>query len=116
MIRLLSDENFNGDIVDGLLRRNPGLDLVRVQDVGLGQAKGPAILDWAARERRVLLTHDVRTMSRFAYERIRRDEPMPGLVVMSDTIAIGRAIEDILLLAEAGREDELENRVWRLPL
>ncbi|MBA2447710.1 MAG: DUF5615 family PIN-like protein [Chloroflexi bacterium] len=86
MIRLLSDENFNGDIVDGLLRRNPRLDLVRVQDVGLAEAKDPAILDWAAREGRVLLTHDVRTMSRFAYERVRRGERMPGLVVMSDTI------------------------------
>jgi hypothetical protein len=34
MLRLLSDENFNGDIVRGLLLRNPELDLLRIQDLG----------------------------------------------------------------------------------
>ena len=37
MWRLLADENFNGDIVRGVLLRHPDLDLVRVQDVGLGR-------------------------------------------------------------------------------
>jgi hypothetical protein len=35
MLRLLADENFHGDAIDGLLARRPELDLVRVQDVGL---------------------------------------------------------------------------------
>jgi hypothetical protein len=48
MLRLLSDENFNGDIVRGLLLRRPDLDLRRVQDVGLGEADDPTILEWAA--------------------------------------------------------------------
>jgi len=34
VFRLLADENFNGDIVRGLLLRQPDLDIVRVQDVG----------------------------------------------------------------------------------
>ena len=34
MLLLVSDENFNNDIVRGLLRRKPDLDIVRVQDVG----------------------------------------------------------------------------------
>ena len=34
MLRLAADENFNGNIVCGLLRRRPDLDTVRVQDVG----------------------------------------------------------------------------------
>lgn len=38
MLHLLADENFNGYIVRGLLRRRPDLELVRVQDVGLGEA------------------------------------------------------------------------------
>ena len=40
MLRLAADENFNGNIVRGLLRRNPKLDIVRVQDVGLS---GPRV-------------------------------------------------------------------------
>jgi hypothetical protein len=35
LLRLAADENFNNDIVRGLLRRKPDLDIVRVQDVGL---------------------------------------------------------------------------------
>jgi hypothetical protein len=48
MLRLAADENFNGDIVRKLLRRNPKLDIVRVQDVGLSGADDPSVLQWAA--------------------------------------------------------------------
>lgn len=44
MLRLLADENFNEDIVRGMLLRQPDLNIVRVQDVGLGGADGPDIL------------------------------------------------------------------------
>ena len=48
MVRLLSVENFNGDIVRGMLIRRPDLDLVRVQDVGLETTEYPGILSWTA--------------------------------------------------------------------
>jgi predicted nuclease of predicted toxin-antitoxin system len=67
MLRLAADENFNNDIVRGLLRREPGLDIVRIQDVGLSGADDPTVLEWAAQEGRVLLTHDVTTITRYAY-------------------------------------------------
>ena len=35
MLALAFDENFNNDIIRALLRRNPSLDLIRIQDVGL---------------------------------------------------------------------------------
>ena len=56
MLRLLTDENFNGSIVRGLVRRQPEIDLVRVQDIGLSRADDRAVLAWAAHEGRVLLT------------------------------------------------------------
>ncbi len=34
-----ADENFNNDIVRGLLRREPKLDIVRIQDVGLSDER-----------------------------------------------------------------------------
>jgi hypothetical protein len=51
MLRLVSDENFNGDIIRGLGLRRPGLALVRVQDVGLEGATDPAVLAWAGLRR-----------------------------------------------------------------
>jgi hypothetical protein len=41
VLRLAADENFNSDIVRGLIRRKPDVDIVRVQDVGLSGAEDP---------------------------------------------------------------------------
>jgi Domain of unknown function (DUF5615) len=57
MLSLLSDENFNGDIVRGLFLRQPNLDLIRVQDAGLRELDDPATLAWAAINKHILLTH-----------------------------------------------------------
>ena len=57
-MRYLADENFNGDILRGVCRQRPDLDVVRVQDVGLSGSSDPEILEWAAREGRVVITHD----------------------------------------------------------
>ena len=68
MLLLIADRaraNFNNDIVRGLLRRNPNLDIVRVQDVGLRGEEDLVILEWAANEGRVILTHDAETMTYF---------------------------------------------------
>ena len=116
MIRLAADENFDGTIVTGVRRRKPDIDLVRVQDVGLRGADDPTILEWAAREGRVLLTHDVETMTGFAYDRVRRGEPMPGVMEVGDHLPIRAVIEDILILAECSDEGEWEGRVDFFPL
>src|SRR6476620_1658751 len=101
MVRLAADQNFDNDIVRGLQRRKPDLDIVRVQDIGLSRAPDPIILEWAARENRVLLTHDVRTMRKYAYERVAASQPMPGICAVKRLMPLGDAIEDILILVEA---------------
>jgi len=116
MLRLVSDENLNGDIVRGLLRRNPDLDLVRVQDVGLVQALDPEILEWAASHGRVLLTHDVSTVPPAAYQRIGDGKPMPGVFIVPDRMPIGEAIDEILFLSMDVEVDEWKDQVLFLPL
>ena len=116
MLLLVSDENFNNDIVRGLLRRNPDLDIVRVQDVGLRGADDPEILEWAANEDRVVLTHDAATMASFAYDRVREGLSMPGVIEVADDLPIGQVIEDVLLLAEYSEKHEWEGQVVYLPL
>ncbi|HEX9652893.1 MAG TPA: DUF5615 family PIN-like protein [bacterium] len=104
MLRLAADENFNRDIVRGLLRRKPDLDIVCIQDVGLSQAEDPTILEWAANENRVLLTHDVSTITRYAYERLQAGLSIPGVFEVS------------LILAESSLEGEWEGQIRYLPL
>ena len=116
MLPLLADENLHGDIVRGLRRRRPGIDLVRAQDVGLAGAGDPIVLDCAADTGRVVLTHDGATMAVFAYERVNAGLPMPGVFEVPDTLPLGRAIEEILMVAECSFEGEWEGQVWYLPL
>lgn len=116
MVRLLTDENFNGDIVRGLLLRQPGFDVVRVQDVGLTGAEDPDILAWAAAHDRVVLTHDQATMADYAYERVAAGEKMPGVFVLNDRFPVGRAIEEILLVSACSEHAEWSGRAVRLPL
>jgi len=116
MLRLAVDENLNNDIVRGLLRQRSDLDIVRVQDVGLSGADDPTILEWAAQEGRILLTNDVSTITRYAYERVSVGKPMPGVFEVGPSVPIGVAIEDILLLVEYSEEREWEGQVRYLPL
>jgi hypothetical protein len=116
MLKLLADENLNNDIVRALLRRSQSLDIVRVQDVGLSGADDPTVLAWAAEHSRILLTHDVATLTRYAYERIERGQGMPGVFEISRAVPIGQAIEDVLLLAVCSLENEWEGQIRYLPL
>ncbi len=116
MLRLAADENFNQDIIRGLLRRESTLDLVRVQDVGLSGASDSVVLDWAAAEDRLLLTHDAATVTRYAYERVVAGLQMPGVVEVSRMVPLGQAIDDILLLAILSKPDEWADQILYLPL
>lgn len=116
MVRFLADENFNNQIVRGVLRQNCNVDIVRVQDVGLSGADDPTVLEWAAQHGRVVLTHDVATMITFAYKPIEAGLSMPGLFEVSRRVSIGLAIEEIILIAECSIEGEWEEQVRFLPL
>ena len=116
MLRLASDENFNGDIVRGLLLRLPEQNLVRVQDVGLERAIDPVVLAWAAENDRIVMTHDRATLSDFAYARVVAGEVMPGVFVVNDRLPVGRAIEELVLVATCSDASDWVGRVLYLPL
>ena len=116
MIRFLADENLSFHIVRGARRLDERLDIVRVQDVGLTGADDPTVLEWAAAHARILLTHDVATMTAYAYRRVREGKLMPGVIEISRSIPIQLAIRDIHLIATCSLEGEWEGQVLYLPL
>ncbi len=116
MLLLAADENFSNDIVRGLLRRKPDLDIVRIQDEGLSGADDPTVLEWAAQQGRILLTHDVSTITHYAYTRVRAGRPMPGIFEVGRDIPINTVIDDIIILAEYSLDGEWEGQVRYLPL
>jgi len=116
MIRLLADENFNGKIVRGVRREHPEADLVRVQDTSINQADDPTVLEWAAQEGRILLTHDLKTMIGYANSRVVAGQPMPGVIAVPDSLPIGQVIADLLIILDASEMSDWDNLVSFLPL
>jgi predicted nuclease of predicted toxin-antitoxin system len=84
---------------------------VRIQDAGLSGGSDPDVLEWAARENRVLLTHDFDTLIGYAWDRVRATLPMPGVVAVRQGMATGRVIEELVLIAGASEDGEWANQV-----
>ena len=115
MLRLLTDENFDHNIVRGLKLRLPQLDIVAVRQVGLAGLPDPTLLKWAAQNERAILTHDVSTMVSDAEDLLRRSEPMAGVIVVPEQLQIGRAIKNMELLLEYFSDSDLRDRIEYLP-
>ena len=80
-VRFLADYDFNAEIVDGLLRRESSIDIKTGFDAGLQGVPDPGVLDKAADEGRVLVTHDHRTMPRHFAEFISQRQS-PGVFII----------------------------------
>ena len=116
MLPLLIDENLNHRILRGLRRALPQLDCVIAQNAGLKGRNDPQVLAWTAAQNRILVTHDLKTIPKHAYERVRAGQPMPGVIAVPDTLPIGQAIEELALVSECAKPSDLANRVFYLPL
>ena len=112
----LADENLNNDILRALFRVRRDLDVVRAQDVGLTGADDATVLAWAADHNRVLLTHDVSTITAHAYGRVMKGDAMPCVFEVSRPVTVGSAVDDIIPLSECSDSGEWEGQVRCLPL
>lgn len=116
MIPFLADENFNLDIVTGLLSRNPKADFATIADEGMRGATDPDVLAWAAQTGRVVLTHDHNTMPAHAYERVSRGEAMAGLFLVQMHAPVGLIVETLFTIDACSDVAEWRDRVTYLPL
>jgi hypothetical protein len=115
MLLLLIDENFNHRILRGLRLSVPALDVVIVQETAMQGLQDPLLRE-ASVLQRVLVTHDLKTMPRYAYARVAAGEPMPGIIAVPDDLPIARAIEQLHIVVECCEDHELAHHVLYLPL
>ena len=92
------------------------LDIVPVQEVGLREVDDSPVLEWAAREERIVVTHDVSTFADFAYERVAAGLPMPGVIEIPESVPRSVIIDELILIAGASEPNDWESRVVYLPL
>jgi len=113
---LLFDEDFNGRIVHGFRRQQPSINTRTAREAELAGADDSTILNWAAADERVLVSHDRRTMSAEARKRIRTNLPMAGLILFRQDCPIGLAIAELVLVREATTAEEWCDSIVFLPL
>jgi predicted nuclease of predicted toxin-antitoxin system len=116
MLRLLIDEDVHIDILEGLRRRNPTIDVIRVHDVGLNQTPDADILEWAAQNDRVVVSVDKKTLAVDAWNRVGAGRAMPGVAILRTILSNGHAIQELELLAIVGNPEDLRNQVVYLPI
>lgn len=116
MIRLLTDENFDQRIIRGLLARLARLDCVSVQSIGMAGSTDDQILDYAAKVGRVVVTHDVQTVPAHAVYRLRANLLSCGVIVVPNSLGIGKTIDDLEVLIRCTNEADLLNVIYFLPI
>lgn len=114
-IRFLADEDLDFDIIAGLRSREPALDILDAKTAGLRRTKDAVLLDIAASQERILISHDRRTMIRFFIERLASGRQSPGLFIVPQRRAIGEVIDSIILAWSASRPEDWRSSITWLP-
>ncbi len=115
-IRFLADEDLQGDIIEGLRSREPAIDILDVKQSALRGMKDPQLLELAAEQGRIVISHDRRTMTHHYRERLAAGKSSPGLFIVRQRVAIGEILESLLLIWSASRPEEWHNGIHYLPL
>ena len=102
-VRFLADEDLDSDIIDGLRSRELAIDILDVKKAGLRGRADAVLLELAAQEDRILITHDRRTMTRYVRERVAAGRLNAGVFIVPQRSAIGETIEALLLVWMARR-------------
>jgi hypothetical protein len=115
-VRFLADADLNKAIISGVLRREPAIDFLTAHVAGLRKMKDAEVLGLAAEQHRVLVSHDVGTMP--AHFRAFRDagKGSSGVFLIAQSLQVGTAIEELLLIWLASEASDWENRLEWLPL
>jgi len=109
--RFLADNDLNHAIVVGVLRREPAAEFARLRDLGLATRSDPEVLDFAARENWIVVSHDVNTMREVASNRLAAGLPMNGLLLAHQRTPVSAIIESLLLIWSASEAEEWAGQV-----
>jgi hypothetical protein len=115
-VRFLADADLNKAIASGVQRREPTVDFLTADSAGLGRMKDPAALVLAAEQHRVLVSHDVGTMPAYFREFRKMGKHSTGVFLIPQSLDVGTAIGELLLIWLASEAVEWEDRLEWLPL
>jgi hypothetical protein len=114
-IRYQADADLKGIILLAAVRREPAMDFQTAFAAGLAHLQDLDVLAIAAKEGRLLVTHDQRTMPRHFADFIGKNKSS-GVLMVPQHIPAPVVVEDLLLIWNATEAEEWINRICFRPL
>jgi hypothetical protein len=114
-VRFLADADLNRAIVSGVLRREPSIDFLTAHAAGLRGMKDPKVLALAAEHERVLVSHDIGAMPAHFRKFRNSGRQSSGVFLIPQSLDVGTAIEELLLIWLASEASEWEDQLAWLP-
>jgi predicted nuclease of predicted toxin-antitoxin system len=107
ILRFQADADLNQIILHAVVRRAPALDFQTAAAAGLAGVRDPEVLALAARDGRVLVTHDQKTMPKH-FAAFIATTTSPGVLIIPQRLPIATAVDDLLLIwSTMDAEDEI---------
>src|SRR5438105_15071345 len=107
--RFLANHDFNENILRGVERQEPTVEIARVREVDLHEKPDAEILAYAAIHHMITLSHDVNTMPGAASALVAAGQAMHGLLLVQQRRAYRQIIEDLVLISVASEAEEWIN-------
>jgi hypothetical protein len=114
--RFLADNDLNDAIVVSVRRREPAMEFSRLRDLGKATRSDPEVLEFAAQESWILVSHDVNTMRVVAYIRLSAGLSMGSLLLVHQRTGVSSIIDSLLLIWAACEAEEWAGQVEFLPI
>jgi hypothetical protein len=116
MIRFMAEADLKGAIVRGCRRREPTMDFLSANDSKLEGVCDPDVLALAAAQNRIVVSHDFQTMPRHFANFLQAHGSSPGLILVSQHLPVGEAVDELVLICGASEAEEWQNRIATIPL
>lgn len=113
-VRFQADADLKQAIVTGTIRRQPNLNFQSANNAGLEGKQDPEVLAIAAQERRILVTHDRKTMP-VEFGEFILSRTSSGVLILSQNLSVSDAIEALILVWEASTAEEWVNQIMSIP-
>jgi Domain of unknown function (DUF5615) len=114
-LKFLADNDLSEHIRRGLLRLEPSIDFLGKQEGGIVGLSDPEVLRIATEMGRIVVSHDRNTMTAH-FDRFVVLRTSPGLIIVPQTMDIGDAIEELLMIWACSDAGEWLNRRSFVPL
>ncbi|MEO0516977.1 MAG: DUF5615 family PIN-like protein [Cyanobacteria bacterium P01_A01_bin.116] len=114
-VQFQAEADLNQAIVTGILRRCPDIIFRTATESNLEDLKDAAVLALSAKQQRILVTHDRRTMpTEFADFIV--SNPSSSVLIVSKRTALETVIAELILIGTATTAEEWINRIAKIPL